>query len=332
MARKAEPGIIYYKLECDHIYNKKIRLLFNEFDSDGYWVWNCILSESYRTRGYYFDYNEKEALELFATDVCKKKVSLVEEVINGCVRRGLFDQSVFSMFGYLTSDYMQQFYLDATAERRRKGSEIIFIQESLLIKIPENINGVLVIPRNNPIPTRNNSIPPRRNSQSKVKNSKVKESIIEPIGSSGGQPPDIQKQLKKEYESITKNKESIYLFLKNKTPNFIDPFVDFWNIFAKQNKLAEVKAINEKRKKKFNKRIQEKNFDFCQVLRKAQASDLLVTSKWFAFDWLIENDNNYLKVIEGNYDNPSKLMKTTENGNSIAEQIKAATQKEFSGC
>ena len=68
-----------------------------------------------------------------------------------------------------------------------------------------------------------------------------------------------------------------------------------------------------------------------EILRKAQCSDFLISSKWFGFDWLLENDGNYLKVLEGNYDNGKDLskMKIEEDG-TIAQQIKLAAEKEKS--
>lgn len=181
--RKPEPGIIYYRMNCGHTRNKKVRLLFNEFDANGYWIWQCIIEKAYESTGYFFDTNDKEELELFATDVCKKQVSLVDEVIQGCVRRGLFSQSVFDSFGICTSPMMQEVYLDATAERRRKGTSISFYKELLLIEMPTEDKNIVILPWNNSILPRNNGNLPRHNAQSKVeksrgKKSKVEESII----------------------------------------------------------------------------------------------------------------------------------------------------------
>lgn len=303
MSRKAEPGIFYYSVRCNHIHNKKIRLLINEFDSNGYWIWQCIISEGYSTRGYYFDCEDEEALELFATDVCKKQVSLVKEVIAGCLRRGLFDEAVFKMFGVLTSDHMQEMYLDATAERRRKGTKIELIKEMLLIEIPEESRNISIIPWNNEILPRKNQIIPVNNPQSKVKKSKEN---IEPNGSVGDAPTDDEKTLKDEYGKITKNKQFIYRFIRDKKPQFIDPYVDFWNLFATERGFAKVSTTTDKRKKKFKKRINEPKFDLIEILRKAKESDLIAAGKWFSFDWILESENNYLKVLEGNYDNTNR--------------------------
>ena len=103
MARKVESGINYYPVQVNHTQNSKIRLLFNEFGADGYWVWKCLLDRIYEDKGYYMDLKNRDELELFATDVCRKKVFAVEEIIAGCVRRGLFDKTVADLFGKKSS-------------------------------------------------------------------------------------------------------------------------------------------------------------------------------------------------------------------------------------
>lgn len=175
MARKAEPGISYYPVKVNHTQNSKIRLLFNEFGADGYWIWKCLLDRIYEDKGYYMDVKNSEELELFATDVCKKKVAVVEEVITGCVRRGLFDKTVFDMFGIITNDRIQSNYLEATSERRRKGTVIELKGEFLVIKEDENWKNINVT-RKKEINPRKNKDDPRQNPQSKEEYSKEKES------------------------------------------------------------------------------------------------------------------------------------------------------------
>lgn len=143
MGRNVKPGITFYRMDSGHVLNKKIRLLCNEFDSDGYYIWHCLIDYAYLLKGYYFDLNDREEVELFASEFCKKKLSLVLEVIAGCIRRGLFDKAVSDAFNILTCDMMQEVFLFATSERRDKGS-VFEMQENLLLldfsdKFPRNI-------------------------------------------------------------------------------------------------------------------------------------------------------------------------------------------------
>jgi hypothetical protein len=189
MARNIKPGITFYRMDSGHILNKKVRLLYNEFDSDGYYVWSCLNDFAYLNYGYYFDYNDNDQLDLFASDYCKKKLSLIKEVIAGCIRRGLYDEDVFNSFGILTSEMMQEIYVFATSDRRKKGSEFEMQKDWLLInfdKVPENL---IIVPGKNNKNTgknpqtiqhntedktkQNNSsaaLPPAKNSVSKKKN------------------------------------------------------------------------------------------------------------------------------------------------------------------
>lgn len=81
---------------------------------------------------------------------------------------------------------------------------------------------------------------------------------------------------------------------------------EVWNSFAKQNGLSQLKALNKARQKKLLKRIQEKPFNFFEILELIKTSDFLLgkVDKWrVSFDWVIENETNYLKILEGNYKN-----------------------------
>jgi hypothetical protein len=170
MARNVKPGITFYRMDSGHILNKKVRLLVNEFDSDGYYIWSCIVDHSYLHNGYYFNVNNKEELELFATDYCKKKITLVKEVIAGCIRRDLFDKTVADSFGVLTSEMMQDVYVYGTAERRRQGSVFTIRQEWLLIDfkgvVPVNIE---IVPVKNKVSSREESTDKTRQDLDKTK-------------------------------------------------------------------------------------------------------------------------------------------------------------------
>lgn len=187
MARKKEPGIQYYSMEADHTSHPKIRLVFNEFGADGYWVWSCLLDRIYKIKGYYYDTRDQDDLELFASESCRLPMEIVRAVIEGCLRRDLFDQGVFQKYQVLTSDRIQLTYLKATEERRRKGTDIEMIEG--LVLVSEDIEGlpynhkILLISTeqfNSSTEIKNNSTEvPWNNPQSKVKYSKVKESKVD---------------------------------------------------------------------------------------------------------------------------------------------------------
>jgi hypothetical protein len=229
MARISEPGITHYPMLCDHIHNKKVRLLISEFDAAGYWVWCCLMAEGYRTNGYFYDTNDKDGLELFALDVCKKQVSLVKEVIQGCIRRGLFDKTVFDMFGILSSPHMQETYVKATRERRRKETTICFIQEYLLIEISAEEQNISIFPLKKQIVPRIKPIVPRNNSQSKVEYSKEDSTVStkeQGVSADAEAPP-----LPKTYKQLSEEEfyAEIATFKNDFSKELLREFFDYWS-------------------------------------------------------------------------------------------------------
>jgi hypothetical protein len=163
MGRNVKPGITFYRMDSGHRMNKKIRLLVNEFDSNGYYIWSCLVDLAYEKWGYYIDTNDTEELELFAADI-KKPLSLVREVIKGCIRRGLFDETVADAFGILTSVMMQEVFIYATADRRKKGSSFEMQENWLLL----DFKGI--IPVSIEIVPGKKEVPPGKKSQTKQDN------------------------------------------------------------------------------------------------------------------------------------------------------------------
>lgn len=126
MARKAETGIEYFPMNTDIILNPKIKLVVAEFGSKTTWaVLLPLYCKIYREKGYWIDWLDEDSKILFAQDECRLELSIVNELVNGCIRRSLFDKGVFDSFGVLTSDRIQDNYL--TAKSRNKAA--IFVKE-----------------------------------------------------------------------------------------------------------------------------------------------------------------------------------------------------------
>lgn len=127
---------------------------------------------------------------------------------------------------------------------------------------------------------------------------------------------NISVELRSTYDNLPKTKESIFEFIKNNKPLFIEPYIEYWNIFADAYSMAKVKTLTEKRKKKLLVRLKEESFSFTKILIKLSvASDFVLTKKWLTFDWIIESQANYVKILEGNYD---KVKSDTENDKTVS--------------
>jgi hypothetical protein len=124
-----------------------------------------------------------------------------------------------------------------------------------------------------------------------------------------------QHEIKKKYNSLTESLNdkpraecwnSIKEFIQEVKPEFCEPYVDAWNLFADTYKLQKVDLITEKRKKKFLLRIREPAFDFINIMGKVRTSSFLKgdnQSQWKVdFNFIINSEDNYIKILEGKYD------------------------------
>jgi hypothetical protein len=76
---------------------------------------------------------------------------------------------------------------------------------------------------------------------------------------------------------------------------------DFWNEWAKKNSMSAIASLTGKRVDKIRSRMKEPMFEIEKILEAAEKSKFILAGKWFNFDWLIDNDTNYVKVLEGKY-------------------------------
>jgi hypothetical protein len=274
-------------MDVDTPTHRKVKLMFQECGPIGYWIWHNILCYGYKQLGYYFDTSNRDEMLLFADDICKTQISDVEKVIDVCIRRNLFSKEIYDKYKVLTNDRMQNNYMTATAERRRKGSIIEICKNYLLIEIDDTYKNVVLKDDCSRVYL------PAENDNIELSNVK-----------------DEQKELKQEYKKLQKTKEAIDDFIKNKAPKFIEPYVDFWNLFAVSKQLSKVDIVTDKRTQKWKIRIQEPSFDFRKIIIMSAKSDFLMGNNdrnfKVSFDWIIKNNDNYVKILEGAYNNTPK--------------------------
>lgn len=92
----------------------------------------------------------------------------------------------------------------------------------------------------------------------------------------------------------------------------IDLTVGAWNSYVETRKeLSKVRRLSEARKRKLKKRLSE-GFDIDLIIKNIEKQPFLWgnnNSGWkVTFDWLIVNDNNYVKVLEGAYVKTKKTL------------------------
>lgn len=208
----------------------------------------------------------------------------VIEVVNKAVQVGFFNENIFKDYNVLTSRGIQLRFLEAV--NRRKSIDII--SEYLLIDLVndcKNLDNVVI-----------NSINDNTSTQSKVKKSKVKKSK-ELLGG----------------DCAFLSQENIGLIIKA------------WN----QLNLQQLEAINQntKRHELLKTRVKEYSLEkVIQAIGNVENSDFLKGQNdrgWtITFDWFVR-PNNFLKVLEGNYDNKeSKVINTNKKTEYLANKIR----------
>lgn len=132
-------GINYFSFDTDFFHtDKKIRLIKSEFGSKGVVILIHTLCAIYSDKGYYKSWGEDDCY-LASEDLgCDCSPALIGEVINRCVKRGIFDETVFNASGVLTSHGIQIRFLRAAAKREK----IEIIKEYALFDLNELTKGM----------------------------------------------------------------------------------------------------------------------------------------------------------------------------------------------
>jgi hypothetical protein len=171
MARPQKKGIDYFTVDT-HM-EDKIKLVEAKYGLEGFGLliklWQKIYSQKY-----YIEWDEEIQL-LFSSEV-NVDINVVNDVINDCVKWGIFNQELFEKYNILTSHGIQIRYKEATYRRKK-----VEMKEEYLLLNGDEINANMVNENNKPINVDKNSVNDSKSTQSKVKESKVKESKVNQI-------------------------------------------------------------------------------------------------------------------------------------------------------
>ena len=135
----SKEGVGYFSFDTDFFHtDKKIKMIKSEFGAKGVIILIHTLCAIYSDKGYYMKWGEDDCY-LASDDLgCDCSPNLIGEVINRCVKRGIFDEEVFNAFGVLTSHGIQIRFLKAAAKRER----ISIIEEYALFSLDELKEGM----------------------------------------------------------------------------------------------------------------------------------------------------------------------------------------------
>lgn len=119
MARPPKKGLDYFPLDVAVFDDAKLCLLRSEFGIKGEYIYLRLLCRIYK-EGYCIPWNNDEAA-LFALSIGQNtSPAMVNEVIQGCLRRSLFDKRVHGSFGILTAKGIQERYVFICKQLKRK--------------------------------------------------------------------------------------------------------------------------------------------------------------------------------------------------------------------
>lgn len=291
MARPNKEGLDYFSYDTDLSQDPKVEYIEARFGLLGYAVFLKLLEKVFGDKGYYLQWDERYAL------VFSKKLGIdvtdVQNMVSDYLNEGLFHLKTFEEFGILTSESIQVRYIKACAKRNslcfRSGYLLVdpneykkSTQEVVMIPLKEPLNRVLGAENLD-----SEIVKGDFNSQSKGKQSKEEESKhshVEPPNGDSGEIPD----------SIL-NIQTV------------------WNEFAESVGIPRVLQLSDKRISAIKSRAKEPEFELDSILKKIRGSPFLLGKKTdfrVSFDFVFCSKNNYLKILEGQYDKkgPPKKM------------------------
>lgn len=125
-------GVDFWNIDVDFFQNRKVRLIQGEFGVKGVYVLIRILTEIYRTSGYFIKWDDDACYLLSdstgADSGCSSQ--FIAEAVQGFLRRSFFDKGVFEKFGVLTSAEVQRRFLRIVKNSREN---IFMIREYFLL-------------------------------------------------------------------------------------------------------------------------------------------------------------------------------------------------------
>jgi hypothetical protein len=96
---------------------------------------------------------------------------------------------------------------------------------------------------------------------------------------------------------------------------------DIWNDSIWRTKIRD---LGESRREKLRCRHKDLKFNMTELMAEAdKGGNFLKENKWFSFDWLIKNDVNWRKLLDGNYaDRKTPLAAGNAAGTKFMPEVK----------
>lgn len=118
MARPLKRGLAYFPLDTDLFGNRKILRLLDKYGCEGTLTYLAALCEIYSSEGYYVPFDPNLCFDIAFT--LRLDETLVNEILNFCVKIRLFDDKLLKQSGVLSSESIQKRYREIAKRTNRK--------------------------------------------------------------------------------------------------------------------------------------------------------------------------------------------------------------------
>lgn len=169
MARQIKQGIDYYPMDVNFLNDMKVRKVLRGCGAQSMAVILYLLGNIYKDEGYYMRWDDEED-PFLVSDVVGVSEGAVRETIKKSLQVEFFDSKIFEKESILTSEGIQQRFMEATVRRINVNIKAAYW---LLDKTGANMVVEKINVYRNSINVDNNSKNVDDNQQSKVKESKV---------------------------------------------------------------------------------------------------------------------------------------------------------------
>lgn len=175
MAGQPKQGLDFAAWDV-HIFDddERFDVLIDAQGWSGFGVFFYICTKAYATNGYYYEWREKTSAAAIAKRMSGGiKSDTVKQVVQLCLKIGLFDNGLFDRERILTNKMMQERYMYAIEKRSKRGRTIN--KDYWLLKEDETKAYIIVPENEHNLSENGNNLAENDIKKSKVKESKEKE-------------------------------------------------------------------------------------------------------------------------------------------------------------
>ncbi|QTE37498.1 DUF4373 domain-containing protein [Mucilaginibacter gossypii] len=206
----AKQGFAFYRNDTDRYQDIKIKRLKKEFKCDGVCVYDHILNELYRVKGYYLEWDANVAFDI--AEYWDLQEQRVLDIVNYCCLIKLFDNSLLTKFGIITSKSIQSRFKNMCQISKR--SDNIIQEEYRLIPEESDIIPEECIDVTGSLPQRREEKRIKKNKkEERVKNSPSLSVFDEVLGL---------------FKLLSSDRNWTNEFCTEKTNKFIDEYENNW--------------------------------------------------------------------------------------------------------